>query len=82
MVLPEQRLLLRLEFSSVMYPGQVGRFFVGQISAEEIAVIRLGDKGQYRQMMPLAEFMGHMAAVLFMQDRLRAVLDEGVTDGP
>ena len=78
LVLPEERLLWRREFPSVMHPGLTGWFYAGRISAAEIAAIRFGDEGQFWQMMPVAEFLGHRSAVPFLQDRLRIALAEGL----
>lgn len=59
------------------YPADGGRsdanyFFAMQISALEVQSIRFGDEGQFWQMMPVREFIGHSEAVPYLRDRLSA----------
>jgi 8-oxo-dGTP diphosphatase len=49
-------------------------FFVGELTAEDIAAIRFGDEGQYWRMMPIEEFLALPNAVPYLQTRLRDYL--------
>jgi 8-oxo-dGTP diphosphatase len=45
-----------------------------QITEEDIKAIRFGEEGQRWAMMPIADFIGHPAAVPHLRDRLRALM--------
>ncbi|MBB3103367.1 NUDIX hydrolase [Azomonas macrocytogenes] len=64
----------RLEWARLYPPRSAGRlpswFFAGQIEPAEIRQIRFGDEGQYWQMMTVAVFLEHPAAVPHLPGRL------------
>jgi 8-oxo-dGTP diphosphatase len=67
--LAPERLIWRRVFPSIMDASRLSVFFGGVLTAAEIAAIRFGDEGQGWQMMPVAEFLAHTAAVPEMQRR-------------
>ena len=49
-------------------------FCMADVSAEDIAMIRFGDEGQYWRMMPVDAFISHGNAVPVLQTRLKDML--------
>lgn len=45
-------------------------FMIGEITPEQIAVIRFGDEGQRWQMMPVNEFVQHPQGIAHLRQRL------------
>ena len=56
-------------FVSMLNPARTSVFFAGRISAAEVGSIRFGNEGQCWQMMPLAEWLSHPAAIPELQRR-------------
>jgi 8-oxo-dGTP diphosphatase len=63
------RLVWRRVFPSMLDPARLSVFFGGWVTASEIAAITFGAEGQGWDLMPVAEFLGHPAAVPEMQRR-------------
>lgn len=74
LVLPAERLETRLCLPAMSDPAQRSWFFAGRITAAEVATVRLGDEGQARALMPVADFLAHPAAIPALKDRVRRVL--------
>ncbi len=74
--LPAERLVWRRVFPSIMDASRPSVFFGGVLSEAEIARVRFGDEGQCWQMMPVAAFVAHAAAVPEMQRRAGIVWEE------
>lgn len=70
------RLIWRRVWPSMMDASRLSVFFAGRITADEIAAIRFGDEGQHWQMMQVAEFLGHPAAIPEMQRRVAVALPQ------
>ncbi|RQO76868.1 DNA mismatch repair protein MutT [Aquitalea sp. FJL05] len=70
---PEQ-LLWQRSYPSWHQSGVVSFFMVGQLRAEQVAAIRFGDEGQCWRWMTPAEYLGHRAAVPYLQQRLQHYL--------
>lgn len=75
-LLPETRLIWRRVYPSIMDATRASVFFGGRLLPEEIAQVRFGDEGQGWTLMPVAEFLGHSAAVPEMQRRAGIVWRE------
>ena len=76
LILPEERLSRRWDYPSMMDASRASWFFAGVISGAEIAAIRFGDEGQHWQMMSVADFLGHPAAVPELQRRTELALED------
>ena len=76
LILPDARLLRRWDYPSMMDASRASWFFAGVISGAEIAAIRFGDEGQHWQMMSVADFLGHPAAVPELQRRTELALED------
>ncbi|WP_282601898.1 NUDIX hydrolase [Paracoccus sp. PARArs4] len=61
-------------FPSQSRPGMTSWLFTGQITASEIASLRLGDEGQAWAMMPVADYLAHPLSIPHFRDWIRAVL--------
>jgi len=70
---PEQ-LLWQRSYPSWHQPGVVSFFMVGQLDATQVSSIRFGDEGQCWGWMTPAEYLGHRAAVPYLQQRLQHYL--------
>ncbi|RMC90893.1 NUDIX domain-containing protein [Aquitalea palustris] len=70
---PEQ-LLWQCSYPSWHQPGVVSLFMVGQLDAAQVSSIRFGDEGQYWGWMTPAAYLGHRAAVPYLQQRLQHYL--------
>ncbi len=73
LALPERRLLFRQELPSMADPARASWLFGGWLDEAEIAAIRFGDEGQRWEMMPVAGYMAHGAAIPEMQRRVGLV---------
>jgi len=71
-----ERLLWRRAFPAVDAPGDIGWFFAGRVTADEVAAIRFGDEGQFWRMMPLGDWLAHPEAIPQLQARSRIALAE------
>jgi 8-oxo-dGTP diphosphatase len=69
LALPPGRLVWRRAFPAVADGARLSFFFAGWISAREVASITFGDEGQGWDLMPVADFLCHRAAVPEMQRR-------------
>ena len=69
-----ERLIWRRVWPSMLDATRLSVFFAGRITADEIAAIRFGDEGQHWQMMRVAEFLRHPAAIPEMQRRVAVAL--------
>lgn len=67
--LPADRLPWRRVFPSTNDPARNAVFFGGALHLDEIAAIRFGSEGQYRETMAVAEFVSHRKAVPDLQCR-------------
>ena len=76
LVLSPSRLIWRQVFPSMLDATRPSVFFGGWVTTEEIASIRFGDEGQGWDLMPVADFLGHRAAVPEMQRRAGLVWAE------
>ena len=63
------------------FPGHVGWFMVGTITAPEIASIRFGSEGEEWRMMPAVAFVADDESVFYLRDRLADYLAELDLDG-
>jgi 8-oxo-dGTP diphosphatase len=72
--LAADRLIWRQSYPALHDPSQIGWFFAGRITADEVAAIRFGDEGQYWRLMPVAEWLAHPGGVAPLQARSRAAL--------
>jgi 8-oxo-dGTP diphosphatase len=79
--LAQSRLIWRRVFPSIFDATRLSVFFGGWVTAQEIAAIRFGDEGQGWDLMPVADFLGHKAAVPEMQRRAGIVWAE-IGPGP
>ena len=57
-------------------PGTPAWFFVGQVTADQIAKMRLGDEGQDCRLMPVAQFLSDPQAIGFQKQWLADYLAE------
>ena len=69
-----ERLIWRRVWPSMMDATRPSVFFAGRITADDIAAIRFGDEGQHWQMMQVAAFLSHPAAIPEMQRRVAVAL--------
>ena len=74
LMLTPDRLIWRRIWPSMMDATRASVFFAGRISLAEIAAIRFGNEGQYWQMMPVADYLGHPQAIPELQRRVAVVL--------
>jgi len=74
--LAPERLIWRRVFPSMLDPTRASVFFGGRLQPEEIAAIRFGDEGQGWELMPVAAYLAHPAAVPEMQRRAGIVWSE------
>lgn len=68
-------MLWRGVFPAMLWPDRPALFFVGRITADEVAAIHFGDEGQTWQVMPVSDWLGHDRAVPEMQNRTRVELE-------
>jgi 8-oxo-dGTP diphosphatase len=76
LTLPQERLIWRHVWPSMMDATRASVFFAGHLTAQEIAAIRFGDEGQYWRMMPVAEYLSYPRSIPEMQRRIRGALAE------
>lgn len=76
LILPPERLELRLDVSAMDDPGQRAVFFAGRLSVAELADIRFGDEGQRWEAMEVAAFLSHPQGIPPLQDRVRRVMGQ------
>jgi 8-oxo-dGTP diphosphatase len=67
--LPPSRLIWHRVFPSIVDGARLSVFFVGRVTRAEVAAITFGSEGQGWDLMPVADFLGHTAAVPEMQRR-------------
>ncbi len=72
--LPADRLIWRRQFPSILDQSRFSWFFAGHLSPSEIAAIAFGEEGQHWQMMRVAEYLAHPAAIPAMQHRVRLAM--------
>lgn len=73
LTLQPERFIIGKRFEKSMNGPWPSYFYIGQITAAEIAAITFGDEGQRWQMMPMMEFLFHEQAVPAHQQRLLAL---------
>ncbi|MBA4350008.1 MAG: DNA mismatch repair protein MutT [Rhodobacter sp.] len=72
--LPASRLTWRVILPAMLYPERTSYFFVGSVTANEVASIRFGDEGQGWALMPTEEFLTHPKAIPDLQHRVRLAI--------
>lgn len=74
LTLTPDRLLVRVDFDSLVTLGWRSAFFGGWLTRAECSAIRFGDEGQEWRMMPLAEYGSHPRAVPHFPWRVRRLV--------
>lgn len=64
----------RRVFPSMLWPDRPALFYAGVLTPNEVAAIVFGDEGQCWEMMPIADWLSHPAAVPAMQNRAALAL--------
>ena len=72
--LPASRLTWRVLLPAMLYPERTSYFFVGSVTADEVASIGFGDEGQGWALMPTDEYLTHPKAIPDLQHRVRLAI--------
>jgi len=78
----EFEIIASVEKDSDGRPGTPSWFFVGQMTADQVATLQLGDEGQECRLMPVAQFLADPQAIGFQKQWLADYLaTKGRSDG-
>lgn len=72
--LSPDRLVWRQRFAAMLDASRSAWFFVGHLTATEIAAITFGDEGQFWRMMRVGDFLTHPHAIPELQRRVALAL--------
>lgn len=70
------RIIWKRRFDGQRDDGLAAYFFVAKLRREELGSIRLGDEGQFWDMMPIEEYLSSDRAIPVLKIRLKAYMED------